>query len=212
MIKIMINMNKIFLLTCLLLSMAFSQVAKAQITSNEGESRELATFAGGCFWCLEPPFDKLDGVIKTESGFSNGRVKNPTYKQVSKGGTGHVEVVQVTYDPSKVSYDELLEVFWVNHDPLDLGGQFCDRGETYRPAIFVHNEQQRHLAQTSKERLNTSSRLPRKALTPIEDFQSFYAAETYHQNYYQKNPLRYKWYRGGCGRDKHLEQLWSEKG
>ena len=211
MVKITMNLNKVFLASCLLLTMVFSSVVKAQVESGDGAPTALATFAGGCFWCLEPPFDKLDGVIKTVSGFSNGHVKNPTYKQVSRGRTGHVEVVQVTYDPSKVSYAQLLDVFWINHDPLDLGGQFCDRGDTYRPAILAHNEQQQRLAEASKKSLNASGRLPRSALTPIESFESFYPAETYHQDYYQKNPVRYKWYRGGCRRDKRLAELWDEK-
>lgn len=201
------------LVTWLCLLSIASSAANMQSKNSSGEETELAvaTFAGGCFWCLEPPYDALPGVLKTVSGFSNGHVKDPTYKQVSRGGTGHVEVVQITYDPRKVSYSELLDVFWLNHDPLDLGGQFCDRGATYRPVIFSHTARQRELAEASKTRLNNSDRLPRPALTPIEDFKTFYPAEAYHQDYYQKNPLRYKWYRGGCRRDDRLIELWGKK-
>ena len=205
---------RLFCLPVLLCLVSMSSVAEnlpSKVSATDQLQLEVATFAGGCFWCLEPPYDALPGVIKTVSGFSNGHVKDPSYKQVSRGGTGHVEVVQVTYNPSKVSYSELLDVFWRNHDPLDIGGQFCDRGPTYRPAILTHTVQQRELAEASKIRLNNSGRLSKPALTPIEDFKSFYPAEAYHQDYYQKNPLRYKWYRGGCRRDDRLVELWGEK-
>lgn len=163
----------------------------------------LATFGGGCFWCMEPPFDQLHGVIKTESGYSGGHVKNPTYKQVVRGNTGHVEVVQVSYDPSIISYQELLAVYWRNVDPYDSGGQFCDRGHSYRPVIFTHNQQQQKIAQLSKQQLQLASNK-----TPIEDFSVFYSAEDYHQDYYQKNPVRYKYYRYRCGRDQRLSEVW----
>jgi peptide-methionine (S)-S-oxide reductase len=169
-----------------------------------------ATFAGGCFWCMEPPYDKLDGVISTVSGYSGGTTPNPTYQQVSSGRTGHAEVIQVEYDPSKVTYQELLEVFWRNVDPLDPGGQFCDRGDQYRTAIFYHDEQQRRLAEQSKDALDRSGKLPTGIVTEIVQLKEFYPAEEYHQDYYLKNPLRYKYYRTGCGRDRRLNQLWGE--
>jgi methionine-S-sulfoxide reductase len=171
-----------------------------------------ATFAGGCFWCMEPPYDKLEGVISTTSGYAGGHVENPTYKQVSAGVTGHTEVVQIVYDPQKVGYEELLDVFWRNVDPLDSGGQFCDRGEQYRTAIFYHDEQQRSLAELSKSALERSGRLSRSIVTEIVALNgNFYPAEEYHQDYYMKNPLRYKYYRIACGRDRRLEQLWGEE-
>lgn len=169
-----------------------------------------ATFAGGCFWCMEPPFDELDGVISTTSGYSGGHVPNPTYKQVSSGKTGHLEVLQVLYDPTLSSYSELLEVFWRNVDPVDGGGQFCDRGEQYRTAIFYHDEEQRRLAEQSKNELERSGRLSRPIATEILPLEAFYPAEEYHQNYYLKNPLRYKYYRTACGRDRRLADLWGK--
>jgi peptide-methionine (S)-S-oxide reductase len=169
-----------------------------------------ATFAGGCFWCMEPPFDKLSGVISTTSGYTGGRLENPSYKQVSSGGTGHIESLQIVYDPEKVSYRELLDVFWRNVDPTDPAGQFCDRGEQYQTAIFYHTDEQRELAFASKRELDESGRLPKTVVTPIRAAEKFYPAEEYHQDYYKKNPLRYKFYRRGCGRDRVLEKLWGE--
>jgi peptide-methionine (S)-S-oxide reductase len=178
----------------------------------EGSGYEKATFAGGCFWCMEPPFDKLDGVISTTSGYAGGHVANPTYQQVSAGTTGHAEAVQVVYDPERIGYRELLDVFWHNVDPLDSGGQFCDRGDQYRTAIFYGNEQQKQLAEQSKAVLERSGVLPGPIVTEIVALNGdFYPAEEYHQDYYQKNPLRYKYYRTACGRDRRLEQLWGEK-
>lgn len=168
----------------------------------------VATFAGGCFWCMEPPFDALAGVTSTTSGFMGGHVANPTYRQVVAGGTGHYEVVQVRFDPAQVSYERLLEVFWVNVDPLDAGGQFCDRGDMYRTAIFAHDPGQREAAEASKARLIESRRLPGTIVTPVLDAGPFTAAEEYHQDYYRKNPLRYRLYRSGCGRDARLTALW----
>lgn len=168
----------------------------------------VATFAGGCFWCMEPPYDKLDGVKSTVSGFMGGHVDNPTYKQVVGGGTGHAEVVQVTYDPEVVSYEQLLEVFWRNIDPLDGGGQFCDRGDSYRSAIFAHSEAQQRAAEASKQALDGSKRFDAPVVTEVHPAGEFYAAEDYHQNYYQENPLRYSFYRSRCGRDARLEALW----
>ncbi|MEM9057996.1 MAG: peptide-methionine (S)-S-oxide reductase MsrA, partial [Pseudomonadota bacterium] len=148
----------------------------------------VATFAGGCFWCMEPPFDKLDGVKSTVSGYMGGHVDNPTYKQVSRGGTGHAEVVQVTYDPAIVSYDTLLAVFWRNVDLLDGGGQFCDRGDSYRPAIFAHTDEQERAAAASLEALEASGRFKQPIATPVNRADTFYPAEGYHQDYYLKNP------------------------
>ena len=168
-----------------------------------------ATFAGGCFWCMEPPYDELDGVISTVPGYSGGDVEDPTYREVVRGNTGHLEVMQVTYDPSVVSYEELLEIFWVNIDPLDGGGQFCDRGEQYTTAIFYHNEEQRRLAEESKEEIAESNDFGmRRIQTEIRPLEEFYRAEEYHQDYYRKNPLRYRLYYTGCGRGQRLEELW----
>ena len=169
-----------------------------------------AVFAGGCFWCMEPPFDALPGVAATTSGYSGGQKENPTYEQVSAGDTGHIEVIQVTYDPKQVSYEKLLEVFWRNVDPLDKGGQFCDRGNTYTTAIFYQNEEQQKIAEQSKVAIE--KKLGKTIVTAIRPAATFYAAEDYHQDYYQKNPLRYKYYRYSCGRDQRLEQLWGKKG
>jgi len=170
-----------------------------------------AVFAGGCFWCMEPPFDKLDGVKATVSGYTGGHVKNPDYKSVSRGRTGHYEVIEITYDSNKVSYEELLDVFWRNIDPLDAKGQFCDKGPQYLSGIFVANDTEREAAQKSRDALQASGVLPGEIVTEILDAAKFYKAEDYHQNYYKKNPLRYKYYRNGCGRDKRLEQLWGKQ-
>lgn len=169
---------------------------------------EVATFAGGCFWCMEPPFDALEGVVSTISGYTGGDVKNPTYEQVSSGGTGHSEAIEVIYDPSAVTYEKLLEVFWHNIDPTDNGGQFCDRGSQYRSAIFYHDEQQRQAAESSRTALEASGTLPGDVVTEIRAAGQFYSAEDHHQNYYRENPLRYKFYRYTCGRDRRLAELW----
>ena len=168
----------------------------------------VATFAGGCFWCMEPPFDKLEGVVSTTSGYTGGATPGPSYKQVSAGGTGHTEAMRVVYDPARVSYPKLLEVFWRNVDPLDASGQFCDRGHEYRPVIFVHNEEQGRLAEASKAALDASDRFEQPVVVPIETARDFYEAEAYHQDYYIKNPTRYKYYRFSCGRDARLERVW----
>lgn len=171
-----------------------------------------ATFAGGCFWCMEPPFDAIPGVVSTTSGYAGGKVKDPTYEQVSAGGTGHLESIQVAYDPTRVAYDRLLETFWHNVDPLDGGGQFCDRGNQYRTAIFFANEEQERAAIESKRRLQASGALKGAIVTPIVPLEAFYPAEDYHQDFYRKNPARYKMYRFGCGRDRRLEALWGPSG
>ena len=198
----------------LALAAAFGVGAEA---SAEGSTRRaeppvpglaVATFAGGCFWCMEPPFDRLEGVVSTTSGYTGGTVAAPSYEQVSAGGTGHVEAVRVVYDPAKVDYRTLLEVFWRNVDPLDAAGQFCDRGDEYRPAVFAHDEEQRRLAEASKAALAASGRFERPVAVAIEPARGFYVAEDHHQDYYRKNPVRYRYYRWNCGRDARLEQAW----
>ena len=167
----------------------------------------VATFAGGCFWCMEPPYDKLDGVISTTSGYTGGHLDNPTYKQVSSGKTGHYEAVQVEYDPARVSYQELLDVFWINVDPFDSRGQFCDKGPQYRAAIFVQNDEEEKLARLSKQALEGKTGKGLQVVTEILPTSTFYPAEEYHQDYYQKNPVRYNYYRFACGRDQRLEDV-----
>jgi peptide-methionine (S)-S-oxide reductase len=169
---------------------------------------EKATFAGGCFWCMEAPFDKLPGVVSVTPGYSGGQVKNPTYEQVSAGGTGHAEAVQIVFDPSKTSYSRLLDIFWRNIDPTVSDRQFCDVGSQYRSAIFFHSEEQRRVALQSKAALEKNKPFKGAILTEITPAGGFYAAEEYHQHYYKKNPLRYKYYRNGCGRDRRLKELW----
>lgn len=179
---------------------------------NVSEKRfEKATFAGGCFWCMEPPFDNLDGVISTTSGYTGGVEKNPTYEQVSSGRTGHLEAIEVLYDPSKVSYEQLLDVFWKNVDPTQGNGQFVDIGPQYRTAIFYHSEEQRRLALESRNRLQESRKFAKPIVTEIRPAMQFYKAEDYHQDYYLNNPIRYKYYRWGSGRDPFLEKVWGEK-
>ncbi len=168
----------------------------------------VATFAGGCFWCMEPPFDDLPGVLATTSGYTGGHVKHPTYEQVSRENTGHFEAVQVTYDPSKVTYPELLAVFWRNIDPLDDSGQFCDRGDSYRTAIFYHGTEQQAQAEASAATIK--EQLGADLATVLRPAGEFFPAEEYHQNYYQKNPLRYKFYRAACRRDARLKTLWGD--
>lgn len=167
-----------------------------------------AAFAGGCFWCMEHPFDELPGVVSVTSGYSGGETKNPTYEEVSAGGTGHAESVEVLYDPAKIGYATLLDVYWHNVDPLTRDAQFCDHGHQYRTAIFYHDSTQRRLAEESKQRL--AARFPQPIVTEIVAAGPFYPAEEYHQHYYRKNPLRYKFYRWGCGRDRRLKELWGD--
>ncbi len=187
----------------------FSWQAFSVAEVSDGE-RKSAIFAGGCFWCMEPPFDKLPGVIATTSGYTGGTVKNPDYKQVSRGRTGHYEVVRVEYDPARIDYQTLLDVFWRNVDPLDARGQFCDKGQQYLSAIFYADEAQKVAAEQSRQALQESAILGGDIVTEILPAATFYPAEDYHQNYYLKNPLRYKFYRSGCGRDRRLAELWGE--
>ena len=174
------------------------------------DAQELAkaTFAGGCFWCMEPPFDKLDGVVSTTSGYTAGQTENPTYEQVSAGRTGHTEAVEIVYDPRKITYARLLDVFWRNIDPLTANAQFCDKGSQYRAGIYWHDETQRRLAEESKDAV--AKRLQKPIVTEVAAASKFWPAEDYHQDYYKKNPIRYNLYRGACGRDQRLEVLWGK--
>jgi peptide-methionine (S)-S-oxide reductase len=197
--------------TAFTLSGAFAQAGTPPPKSLAGPRVAVATFAGGCFWCMEPPFDKLDGVISTISGYTGGHVQGPTYEQVSAGRTGHAEAVQVTYDPSKVTYEKLLDVFWHNIDPTVKDRQFCDIGSQYRSGIFVHDAEQRRLAEASKASLERDKPFKGAIVTEIVNAGAFYPAEEYHQDYYLKNPIRYRYYRTGCGRDARLRELWGER-
>ena len=190
--------------------MAWLQPASAATTALEplAPGQAEATFAGGCFWCMEPPFEALPGVISVVSGYTGGRTKNPSYEDVSSGVTGHAEAVRIVYEPSKVSFEQLLEVFWHNIDPLTPDQQFCDKGTQYRSAIFYHDEAQRAAAEASKDALAASGRFKTSVVTSIVPARAFFPAEEYHQDYYRHNPLRYKYYRHGCGRDERLQELW----
>lgn len=174
--------------------------------------QETATFAGGCFWCMEPLYEKLPGVISVVSGYTGGTKSNPTYEEVSAGGTGHLEAVLITYDPGKISYDHLLDIFWRNIDPTDGKGQFCDVGDQYRAAIFYHGQAQKKAAEASKRTLERTRTFKEPVVTEIRPAARFFPAEEYHQDYYRKNPLRYKFYRQRCGRDHRLQQLWGKDG
>ena len=172
------------------------------------EKLAKAAFAGGCFWCMEPPFEKLAGVVSVTSGYAGGQEKNPTYEEVSSGSTGHAESVQVLYDPAKVSYEQLLQTYWHNVDPTQANGQFCDHGEQYRTAIFYGSPEEKALAEKSK--VEVEKQLKHPVVTQIVPAAVFYAAEEYHQDFYKKNPVRYSSYRLGCGRDRRLKELWGD--
>ncbi len=178
--------------------------------AKQGNVPAKATFAGGCFWCMEEAFEKVPGVASAKSGYTDGHVKNPSYEAVSAGGTGHTEAIEVLYDPSVISYEQLLKVFWKNVDPTTQNRQFCDPGTQYRPAIFHHDETQRRLAERSKSSVMGSKTFSAPITTPIVKASVFYAAEEYHQDYYKKNPLRYKYYKWNCGRAQRLAELWGE--
>lgn len=211
------------LATLVLALLAFGPVAAMAADKKDGDMTEKqrvaavsahterAIFAGGCFWCMEPPFEKLDGVLAVTSGFDGGQKPEPTYKQVSSGTTRYAESIEILYDPARVSYAKLLEVFWMNIDPTDDGGQFVDRGRQYRSAIFYLDEEQRRLAEASKQALAESGRFDKPIVTEIVPATSFYPAEDYHQDYYKKNPLRYKFYRYNSGRDRFLDRAWGEE-
>lgn len=188
----------------LLVALALGTPALAQQTLAK------ATFAGGCFWCVEEAFDKVAGVVSTVSGYIDGQKKNPTYEEVSAGRTGHTEAVQVTFDPKKVSYEQLLDVFWVNHDPTVTDRQFCDVGSQYRPGIFVHDAEQKRLAEVSKAKYEKLKTFGKPLQTPIAAAGEFWPAEDYHQGYHLKNPVRYKFYVTGCGRYARLDELWGK--
>jgi peptide-methionine (S)-S-oxide reductase len=177
-------------------------------SATSAAATEKATFAGGCFWCMEAPFDKLPGVVSVTPGYTGGKIKNPTYEQVSGGGTGHAEAVQIVFDPSKTGYSKLLDIYWHNIDPTAKDRQFCDVGSQYRSAIFFHDKDQHRAAQQSKAALEKSKPFKGPVVTEITAAGEFYPAEEYHQHYYKKNPIRYKYYRGGCGRDNRLKELW----
>jgi len=175
------------------------------------QATETATFAGGCFWCMEHPFDELNGVISTTSGYSGGHKDHPSYEEVSSGATGHTESIQIVFDPQRISYQELLDVYWRNTDPTTPNRQFCDVGTQYRPAIFYHSRAQKRVAEVSKEALMKDKSFDGAIVTEIIAAGHFWPAEEYHQDYYLKNPIRYKWYRYNCGRDQRLQQLWGKK-
>jgi len=185
---------------------AFTAASEDKVKINP--QLEKATFAGGCFWCMEAPFDKLPGVVSVTVGYTGGYVKNPTYEQVSAGRTGHAESVQILYDPKKINYGKLLDVFWHNIDPTVVDRQFCDIGHQYRSAIFYENDEQKRLAEQSKKMLEKNKPFREAIVTEILPAGLFFRAEEYHQHYYQKNPIRYKYYRYQCGRDQRLKQLW----
>lgn len=205
----------IIIITILFFVACKNPSSNTQSTSSNSEANPAisgkgkAIFAGGCFWCMEPPFDNLDGVISTTSGYTAGHKKQPTYRQVSSGRTGHTEAIEIIYDPSKVSYEKLLEVFWLNIDPLDAKGQFCDYGSQYRTGIYYLDDEQKHLAEASLERVRRE--LNRPIATEIKAASQFYPAEDYHQDYYLTNPVRYNYYRWRCGRDQRLQELWGEQ-
>jgi peptide-methionine (S)-S-oxide reductase len=195
-----------FVLAFLLLA---AGAAPAQTPARPAQPAK-AIFAGGCFWCMEPPYDKIPGVLATTSGYIGGSLKNPTYEQISTGRTGHTEAVLVEYDPAKVSYEKLVEVFWINIDPTVKNAQFCDHGSQYRSGIFYLDDAQRKIAEASKARLDKTKPFKEPIVTEITRATEFYRAEDYHQDYYLKNPVRYKLYRNGCGRDARLKEIWGK--
>jgi peptide-methionine (S)-S-oxide reductase len=205
-------MRRIILLGVLTAGLLAGPVVHPQTESRQASDAryEKATFAGGCFWCMEPPFDELPGVISTTSGYTGGRTKNPTYEQVSAGITGHAESVEVLFDPAKITYARLLDVFWKNIDPLTANRQFCDSGTQYRSGIYYHTEEQKRLAEASKKALEDSGRFKQPLVTEIVAATAFYPAEDYHQDYYKKNPIRFKYYKYNCGRARRLEELWGK--
>lgn len=199
-------MNKI--LSCLFIiffSFTHCQLfAKGENMSNH----QVATLAGGCFWCMQPPYDKTDGVIKTVVGYAGGGEKSPSYEQVASGQTGHIESIQITYDADKLSYEDIIKIFWRNIDPFDASGQFCDKGKQYRSAIFFHDEKQKEIAESTKHKIEKDKE--KSVATEILAFSTFYPAEEYHQSFYIKSSIRYKFYRYSCGRDKRLEAIWGK--
>jgi peptide-methionine (S)-S-oxide reductase len=204
------NDSKVGRIFAALLCVAAVCCALAARSQAANSAPAKATFAGGCFWCMQGPFDRLDGVISTTAGYTGGSKKNPTYHEVSSGETGHAESVQVLYDPKRVSYEKLLDVFWHNIDPTVKDRQFCDIGTQYRSAIFYHTPEQKRLAEASKAALEKNKPFKGEIYTQIVPAGEFWPAEDYHQDYYKKNPVRYQFYRSGCGRDAKLEELWGK--
>jgi peptide-methionine (S)-S-oxide reductase len=200
--RITVNITVRNILSCILLIGLAGQTPRSSRLTSE----TIATFAGGCFWCMEPPFEKHAGVISVTSGYTGGTKRHPTYEEVSEGGTGHAESVEVRFDPSKISYQQLLEIFWHNVDPLTADAQFCDHGNQYRTAIFYHDEEQHRLALASMREMQKRFKEP--IVTQIVPAGEFWPAEEYHQDYYRKNPVRYRFYRFNCGRDARLDELW----
>lgn len=200
----------IFIMNVFLMGIANSEDMKKDIDTL-AQKPEKATFAGGCFWCMEPPFASLKGVISITAGYTGGQKKDPTYEEVSSGATGHTEAIEILYDPAQITYSELLDVFWKNIDPTTPNRQFVDVGAQYRSAVFYHNEEQRRLAEESKAKLGKSGKFDKPIATEITSATTFYKAEEYHQKYYQKNPIRYKFYRYNSGRDQYLKKTWGEK-
>lgn len=183
---------------------------KSIVKNMEDEKMEKATFAGGCFWCMESPFEELEGVTEVVAGYTGGHKEDPTYEEVTTGKTGHLEAVQITFDPSIITYSELLDVFWQQINPTDIRGQFADRGEQYKTAVFYHSDEQKRLAEESKEKLQTSGRFQKAIVTELIPASTFYVAEEYHQDYYKKSPIRYKLYRAGSGREAYLNSTWKD--
>ena len=198
----------IWVLTLSVVSLVYAE--SQNNTSNADRKLDKATFAGGCFWCMESPYDKLEGIISTTVGYTGGEEKNPTYEEVCSGRTGHAEAIEIVYDPSRITYAELLDVFWKNISPTQPNGQFVDIGPQYRTAIFYHNENQKQLAEASKEKLEHSGRFDQKIVTEIVPAGEFYPAEDYHQDYYKKKPFHYERYRHGSGRDQYLDEMWDK--
>ncbi len=204
-------------LELIVLALVVGMVLVSARGTGAGEAREIgdrglqkATFAGGCFWCMEPPFDGLEGVVSVTAGYTGGTKKDPTYEEVSSGSTGHAESVEIVYDPSKISYAKLVDIFWHNIDPTVKDRQFCDIGHQYRTAIFYHGEEQRRTAEESRKALQASGSFRGPIYTEIVAATTFYPAEEYHQKYYKKNPVRYKFYRWNCGRDQRLKEIWGQ--
>ena len=209
--KIILVVGAVIVLAIMVSTQHVNSSGGAKATQPMVGNLEKATFAGGCFWCMEHPFDELPGVISVTSGYTGGHKKNPTYEEVSAGGTGHAESVQVVYDPTKIGYEKLLAVYWHNVDPTVKDRQFCDSGHRYRSAIFYHSEAQHRLALQSKEALEKNRPFKEAIVTEITQASEFYPAEEYHQHYYKKNPIRYKYYRTACGRDNRLQALWGKE-
>ena len=209
--NIILSFSVVLLFACGASEQNGQGVATAKASPADPRNLTTATFAGGCFWCMEPPFEKLVGVVSVISGYIGGHKLDPTYEEVSAGETGHAEAVQVVYDSTQISYEQLLHVFWRNTDPLAVNRQFCDSGSQYRSAIFYHHEEQKRLAEESKMKLEQTRKFDRPIVTEIVAAGKFYPAEEYHQDFYKKNAFHYKTYRAGCGRDRRLKELWGDE-